>query len=73
MRKTIFRLALITVAVLLVAVALRAKTPEIAACCPQAAQLALIQTVRRASITEVKKNGLPYRLIALTAPFSLEI
>ena len=69
MRKTIFRLALITLAVLLVAVALRAKTPEIAACCPQAAQLALIQTVRRASITEIK-NAHPYILIALTAPFS---
>jgi len=69
MRKTIFRLALITVAVLLVAVALRAKTPEIAACCPQAAQLALIQTVRRASITEIKYAH-PYILIALTAPFS---
>ena len=53
MRKTIFRLALITIAVLLVAVA-----------------PALPQAVRRASITEVKKNGLPYRLIALTAPFS---
>jgi hypothetical protein len=56
-----------------IAIVLCAKTPKIAACCPKFAQPALPQAVRRASITEVKKNGLPYRLIALTAPFSLEM
>jgi pectin methylesterase-like acyl-CoA thioesterase len=40
-----------------------------ASCCPQAAQLALLQTVRRVSITEIKNEHL-YILIALTAPCS---
>jgi hypothetical protein len=44
----------------LVTVNLCAKTPNIAVCCPITAQPALLQAVQWASITEVKKNGLPY-------------